>query len=413
MSKNDNVTKVVKAKLCCSCGLCASYCCKNAISYKIDKLGFYFPSVNEDACINCGLCFKACPGISDLRSYDEHDEIYCYGYSSESEMRQNASSGGVMTELLCYLIENKIVDYVTCVTTRTLESPASQILTNDIKMIREARTSKYCPVKWNDVVYQIEHVKGNVAVVALPCQINSLKKYYANRSHNIKFFISLLCNHTPSLYAAHFLAHSIDKRAKLVSILNRGGGFPGFMRLNLSVGNSPTVREFLFPFRRTMQAGYGRYFKNRRCILCNDPFSKNADVVMGDSYFLQDTDKQGTTFCIVRNKEIHKILGDMAKHGIICLNEGPARSVIEKSYKPLFEREEQFEYRNNLLGAFSEKVRVAGLITADSSISIKDALRFHWQIFKSSLGKHHSLWGLLAYKNHLKDLVDKDGNRNL
>lgn len=56
----------------------------------------------------------------------------------DDEMHLNASSGGIVTELLCYLISNKIVDYVTCVTTRTSENPPKLFITNDIDTIKNA-----------------------------------------------------------------------------------------------------------------------------------------------------------------------------------------------------------------------------------------------------------------------------------
>ena len=118
---------------------------------------------------------NSCPGINDLKNYSNHVETYLHGYSLDQEMRMNASSGGVTTELLCYLIEKKIVDFVTCVTNRTADQMPMQILTNNLDVIRSARTSKYCPVKWDGIISEIEKVDGSVAVVALPCQVNSLK----------------------------------------------------------------------------------------------------------------------------------------------------------------------------------------------------------------------------------------------
>lgn len=400
----DVESVVAKKDLCCSCGLCASYCHQCAITYKVNKLGFYIPSVDKNNCNNCGLCVKCCPGKNDLKLYGQQVESYLYGYSLDEEMHLNASSGGIATELLCFLIENKIVDYVTCVTNRTLTNLPEQILTNDIAVIRASRTSKYCPVKWNDVLSKIDNADGSVAVIALPCQVNSLKKYYYQKKCNIKYYISLFCNHTPSLNAALYLADSIEPGSKLLSILNRGGGFPGYMKMTVSVGSEMKVKEILSPFRKSMAAGYGKYFKNMRCIVCNDPFAKHADIVMGDSYFLQDTDSKGTTFCIVRNKEIENILFQMKSKGVIDFIIGPEKSIQNKSFGLLFNRERQFEKKVEILKKMGIEINTT-IQTSNYHPSMMDILNFKRDVIFRSMGKYHFLWKYLAKIKNIKKIA--------
>ena len=340
---------------------------------------------------------------NDLKSYDSKEESYLYGYSLDEEMHLNASSGGIMTELLCYLIEKKIVDYVTCVTNRTATASPEQILTNDIKTIRSSRTSKYCPVKWNNILSKIEKTDGSVAVVALPCQINSLKKYYAHKRSNIKYFISLFCNHTPSLYAADFLVNSVLPGGKLLSIVNRGEGFPGYMKMSVE-DNQGRERKYKFHFRRVMKAGYGKFFKNVRCYVCNDPFAKNADVVMGDSYFLQDNDKKGTTFCIVRNKDMVDILYQMKLDGVIDFQIGPDEAKMHNAYKILFTREKMFGIRNAILK--KKGIEINSPVQAEIyQPSLWDILKFNKSIFVNTLGRYHFLWKYLAKIKNIKKIT--------
>ena len=408
MSTSRSVKIVEQKGLCCSCGLCASYCKKDAISYRVNKLGFYVPVVDSERCVNCSVCLKSCPGANDLKNYEVTPERYCYGYSLDRDMHLNAASGGVTTELLCYLIKHKIVDYVTCVTNRIADNAPRQILTNNIDEIRKCKTSKYCPVRWEDTISQIEKVNGSVAVVALPCQVNSLKNYYANKRHNIKYFVSLLCNHTPSLKAAHYLTTPFPK-SQMLSIVNRGEGFPGFMRVQLRLADN-TEKLVKYPYRKVWAAGYGKYFKNTRCIVCNDPFSKNADIVMGDSYFLQDTDKEGTTFCIVRNTELCDVLAKMKKDGIIHLEYSLSEEKLKNAYKVLFEREQTFEAKNAILKRMGKGILGMNGDVLNNSLQssfsvLKGVMRFRKEIFVSSLGKYSFLWKLLAAKNRLKDLI--------
>ena len=113
--------------------------------------------------------------------------------------------------------------------------------------------------------------------------------------------MSPFCNHTPSLKATDFLAQCTNN-LDWEKIQYRGGGWPGYMTFIDSKGSHS------YPFRKTWASGFGIWFKNRRCELCNDPFSKNADMAVGDAYFLQESDTNGTTFCITRNNRLNEIL---------------------------------------------------------------------------------------------------------
>lgn len=399
---SDNVNFVRKSNLCCSCGLCSNYCKHQAITYKINRLGFYEPIVDDKKCTHCKECIRYCPGINDLKNYDQENPQYFFGYSTDEEMHLNASSGGIATELLCYLISQKIVDYVTCVTQRTENSLPEQIITNDISTIKKARTSKYCPIKWNNIIRQIENLDGTIAIVALPCQINSIKRYFNKRKskNKIKFYISLLCNHTPSLKAAEFITQSYSKKAKLKSLVNRGGGFPGYM--TYQVKERDRLISFQTPFRKTWGKGYGLYFKNMRCILCNDPFAKNADLTMGDSYFLQETDTKGTTFCIVRNPTLRNILTDMREKGVIILNEGPDIPTIKKYYKILFDRENDFLIKNKCLQVLHKTT----IVTPDiDKVSLRYVTGFYKNLYISQIGKYKWLWPILIKRNQVKNII--------
>lgn len=46
---------------CCGCWACYDVCPKSAISMEDDDEGFKYPVINNDICIECGLCQKVCP----------------------------------------------------------------------------------------------------------------------------------------------------------------------------------------------------------------------------------------------------------------------------------------------------------------------------------------------------------------
>lgn len=63
-----------KAK-CCGCNACGDVCTHGAITFNTDIEGFWYPVVNEDKCVDCGLCEKVCPilNIGELKRMTFHN----------------------------------------------------------------------------------------------------------------------------------------------------------------------------------------------------------------------------------------------------------------------------------------------------------------------------------------------------
>lgn len=82
---------------CTGCFACANACPKDAISLSANFEGFYFPIVETNKCINCGLCDKVCPQIMPQR-YSTTQRAY-YGWSKKDDIRKQSSSGGIFYHL--------------------------------------------------------------------------------------------------------------------------------------------------------------------------------------------------------------------------------------------------------------------------------------------------------------------------
>ena len=55
---------------CCGCTACFAICSKQAISMHEDEKGFVYPIIDEDKCIECGMCEKVC-AFSNFKSNKE------------------------------------------------------------------------------------------------------------------------------------------------------------------------------------------------------------------------------------------------------------------------------------------------------------------------------------------------------
>lgn len=60
--------KLKKGEDCCGCTACAAICPKDALTMKPDGMGFKYPAVDLEKCIECGLCEKVCAFNDNYRT---------------------------------------------------------------------------------------------------------------------------------------------------------------------------------------------------------------------------------------------------------------------------------------------------------------------------------------------------------
>ena len=128
MASIKSLKDVVDWDLCTGCGACYFACSEGAVSLiNIDTLGIR-PQFNLSACAECTKCLLICPGYvvdantnvasesMPLRSEADHAfgtalEIW-EGHASDPEIRYSASSGGILTALALYCLEQEKMNFV-------------------------------------------------------------------------------------------------------------------------------------------------------------------------------------------------------------------------------------------------------------------------------------------------------------
>jgi len=246
-----NVSFVQNDNLCISCGICYAICPQKAINIITnDREGYKFV-VNESKCKKCGLCLKCCPSY-DLSPYfkGKKEEKSCewgyikrifLGYSNDKKIRYYSSSGGIVSQLLIFALEKKMINGA-ILTYMSKKDP----LRTEIKIARtkedilSARGSKYNISPVGIKIKEIMKEKGKFAIVGLPCHILAFKKvakYNEKISKKIALYIGLFCSHTLYPEATKFLLtkEGITIR-KLESISYRGNGWPGWMKVSTKGG---------------------------------------------------------------------------------------------------------------------------------------------------------------------------------
>lgn len=82
---------------CTGCLACLNVCPKHAIGVTEGFLGEILPTIDEDKCVDCGLCDKICPSLNPSPM---HLPMDCYAAWTKNEVDYvSATSGGMATAI--------------------------------------------------------------------------------------------------------------------------------------------------------------------------------------------------------------------------------------------------------------------------------------------------------------------------
>lgn len=329
---------------CTGCGLCESVCSVGAIAIK-ECNGFLRPFVDENQCVSCGKCIKYCPGLQKDNancSYQSFDNIV-YGHSMTDTIRKEAASGGITTELIRYVLENSMVDYVvTSAEYHNDKSLGYKIITKEnIDDVYNLAGSNYCPANIGKALEEIRGRKGCCLLICLPCLARGIRRLQEADivlRERIKYIVCLLCNHVPSYNATSYLLKKYDMGNPDI-VKYRGNGWFGFFRTYSieNTGERNIIKEI--PYSQYFSTGFSKYFWQSSCLACNDHFGRYADICMGDADFIkyrdEKVDNPGETICFIKNIELLKILKQMKDQGHIYLKTDISENELSLIYEPL------------------------------------------------------------------------------
>jgi len=336
------VRYVTNNSLCLGCGVCEDSCPWNAISF-VEYRACKEPRIDDLQCRNdkgCNLCFRVCPGHgidlgarSDMlyqngTRKDPYIGLYTeclYGWSTDHDIRYHSSAGGVSTQFLIYLLEQKIVDGV--VVTRFQSGnplrPETFIATNRQEVL-SARSSKYCPVSMNGIIRKIKAFNGKVIVVGLPCHIQGFRKSATmNRviREKITGYFAIYCSSNRNYRAMDALLkrHKIIRK-EVQSFIFRDNGCLGSLEIRTKQKSVSEPYISYFPKLRS-------FYKPKRCLTCFDHYGMLADVSFGDVHLHPYFNEIGVNSIVVRNELYSFLLKRAVADGYLDLKTMPAEDV--------------------------------------------------------------------------------------
>lgn len=200
---------------CCGCTACASICPKDAINMEPDTLGFKYPKVDLNKCIDCGLCENVC-AFND--HYDTSLNLakplaYAARHKDMKEV-ETSRSGAAFIAISDYVLENGGVVYGAGYTDhfRVVHKRATTKEERD-----EFKGSKYVQSDLNHVFLQIKKdLKNGLTVLfsGTPCQTAGLNSYIGKKLRERLILIDIVCHGVPSPYIWKDYIAYLEKKHK-------------------------------------------------------------------------------------------------------------------------------------------------------------------------------------------------------
>jgi len=390
-------------KECTGCGACYNMCPHSAIAMVPDSKGFIVPTIDYNMCVECKLCERACPIVSNVDVKNQpNDEAYAFW---DNKTRTQSSSGGAFSAIAQWILNKKGVvfgaswsDGVDCVHTKCE-------VETDLHMLQG---SKYLQSDIKKTYMQAKAAlkEGRyVLFTGTPCQIAGLKTFLLKPYEKL-VTVDIVCHGVPSnILFKTYITKLIEEYPKYKD----AKGF-GFRQLN-GWGIAPSIE--LPKSKKSMLTGvkniYMAAFNNASifrdsCYDCHfNGLKRTGDITIADFWGIGEGK---TPFKHNISKGVSLLLINSDKGRIIC-NE------LDNCFIEKRELTEAMNRNHNLI--YSSKRPVNRDEVIDSFLNPKMTLKmidnkFHLtdNTFKGKvldiLIKTNMFWPIKAMFNKLKTI---------
>ena len=403
-----NISYTVNHSLCTGCGICEGACPSHAIHVEV-KGGRFIPLVENSLCKNdkgCHRCHDLCPGLG-VNLIEQANQLYCNtfhdnlignylkcftGFSTDTGLREQAASGGMVSQFLIWLLENHKIDgAVVTKFDKDAQLKVQTVVAKTKEEVLTAKGSKYSPVSLHGVVSAIKNSDGSrYVVVGLPCHIHGLRKLMAvdkRLKEKIAGLFSLFCSGSQTFnYTEYILKQCGGNVDDLKYLAYREGSPTGMVAKGKEFDFFKEYTRYNMPLKGT--------FYPKRCLLCVDMFGELADINFGDIH-IEDVKKTGTGISgiIVRDKNWLNLLNEAEKSGALQLNEISAEQMLHKRHMAKAKKT-----RNASFVLLQKRFKFAAPLydsEYQANINAKIFLRYLVMRTKQFIGNHKTLWFIL------------------
>ncbi len=306
------------------------------------------------------------------------EHIACrMGYAADETIRANAASGGMITALLCHLLETKQIDgaWVTRSEIKDGKLGYKTFIATTCEELRESSSSVYMYMPLLKHVDMLREFDGKVAVVLVPCQMRAFSAMLekdAELAAKVALKVGLYCSGSH-----HENATLVPLRKKKISLENavrlyyRRGHWRGLSTVVYADGSEKTLS-----YPKTICAYKNAYFFSREsCMVCQDHYCNAADISFGDIWLKEmKKDPIKHTSCVIRNEKALSMFNSAVEAGAIIARRIDDTRMVRSQKRALV-------FKHNLAKAKQEMFTKQGKsITLDTTGKCKWNHRLAWKL---------------------------------
>jgi coenzyme F420 hydrogenase subunit beta len=333
MKDIEKLQRVINSGLCNRCGTCVGLS-DGKIRFK-DKTGVYLPEIIAEPPANlANKIWQACSGKGfNFPEYQQHvfpddNNFHVYlgsyknifiGHCVDEEIRRQAASGGIISAILIWLLENGRIDGAVVLGMSDQEPWLTQpFIARSRAEIMAAAQSKYTISSVNEILPEIASFQGQLAFVGLPGQIQSIRTLQAMNEpavKNIRYLFGPFYGNSLhfSSVSSFLRSHGEKDYNQIKKLYFRYGEWPGYMRVEMRNGRIIELSKFhanyLIPFH---------ILKNS--LLCTDLSNEFTDISGGDAWApVYEERGKGFSMVIARTTAGQLILDEMVGAGFLSL----------------------------------------------------------------------------------------------
>lgn len=186
---------------CCGCRTCEHVCPKSAITMEEDSHGFLYPRIDEEKCIDCGLCLKKCAFQNGYQTRKEYEP--CLGYAArhkELDTMMQSRSGGAFTAVSDWILEAGGIVYGAGYDEEKGFFKVCHKRADSREKRNEFRGSKYVQSDLGDVFLQVKQdlEEGRrVLFSGTGCQVGALYAFLG-KEYDQLLTLDIVCHGVPS-----------------------------------------------------------------------------------------------------------------------------------------------------------------------------------------------------------------------
>jgi coenzyme F420 hydrogenase subunit beta len=289
--------EIVRNGLCIGCGLCQSIAGPQRVRLVMTQSGGERPVASvalDDATLH--RINETCPGTriegadaARLPANEQVDPIWgpwsrmVIGYAGDPAIRDQGSTGGVLTALGRYLVESGEVDFILHVAaSREAPMRSRRQISFDAAQVLEGAGSRYGPAAPLVDFLAILDRNRPFAFIGKPCDVNAVRNL-ARQDPRVdrlmKYALTFVCGGASDLGKSEEVLRQLGlTEAELTLFRYRGFGNPGPTRLETKDGRA---FEITYPEMWADEAGWRI---QPRCKICPDAIGEGADIAASDCW---------------------------------------------------------------------------------------------------------------------------------